>query len=101
MNNLVYIHSVHIYCGTEGPFETFIIGDVTENLVLNAINDYYTENPMMVQGNNVKNLIEIFGECGIPKMRGSRYANGESAYLVAGVQVGKVKIKRLVVFKEG
>ncbi len=51
-------------------------------------------------GNNVKNLIEILGECGIPEMRNSRYAKGESVYKVSGVCVGKVKIKRLVAFEK-
>ncbi len=97
---MVYFHRVQIYRGTEGGmFETFIIGEVTQNLVIEAIRDYYTKNSMMVQGNNVNDLIEILGECGIPKMKNGRYARGESVYLVSGIIVGKVKIKRLVAFE--
>ena len=54
------------------------------DLVVESIRDYYAENSMMVQGNNVNNLIEILGECGIPEMDSSRYASGESTYLVSG-----------------
>ncbi len=101
MGNLMYVHRVQIFRGTEGgAFETFIVGDVTMDLVVESIRDYYTKNSMMVQGNNVDNLIKILGECGIPEMDrpNSRYARGESVYKVSGVRVGKVKIKRLVAF---